>query len=223
MSDLIEAFKHAQGLMIVPLVLLMGLLGSSHCLFMCVPIASGLSKDVIPYYHLGKLLAYFMVGGLIFYFSQVFLQSEVLKVVAGLVFLSYFVFSLFKDINHKTCVSLHKKSSPAFVLGLLNGLLPCAWLYLVLLNLSLQVEVVAFFILVLIFWLSTLPIYQVLKMKSLSLRWLPLFKNKLARLGLMVLLTLGSFALHYPTKSVALDSSNDLLHCFGGSVFKNTK
>jgi sulfite exporter TauE/SafE len=223
LSDLIEILRQTQGLMIVPLVLLVGLLGSSHCLVMCVPIASGLTKDSLRFYHFGKLLAYFFVGTSIFYFSKTFLQSEVIKFVAGLLFLSYLLLSLFKDFNHKACLSIHKKSQSAFILGLLNGLLPCAWLYLVFLNLSLQVEVLAFLALVFVFWVSTLPIYQILKVKYVSLRLFPIFKSKLIRLGLMVILTLGSFVLHFPATNTTRGSSPEPLNCYAHDLLKAVK
>jgi sulfite exporter TauE/SafE len=61
------------------------LLGSSHCVSMCSPIAITVNNDngYLSLYHFGRLLSYLLLGVLAGYFGEAFISSRYPK-LAGL-------------------------------------------------------------------------------------------------------------------------------------------
>lgn len=135
----------------------LGLLGSLHCIGMCGPIALALPvsnatvlKRIIAaiLYNSGRAITYLGIGLLIGLlgkgFSIIGIQQIVSITLGSLILLSYIipdVFSKTKFIAHynkwfygiKTGISfLFKQKSLAsmFVIGMLNGLLPCGLVYM---------------------------------------------------------------------------------------------
>ena len=142
--------------------LTLGFLGSFHCIGMCGPIAillpekSGSKLSIILgkiYYNLGRLFTYSILGlitGLIgFSFSSNGLQSE-LSIFAGIAVLIYSLILIFglQPISHtsaygkfysvfrKQFKKLFSKNSSLtlFLIGVMNGLLPCGFVYIALMG-----------------------------------------------------------------------------------------
>lgn len=140
--------------------LLMGLLGSLHCIGMCGPIALALPfstqnkyKNIfsILLYNLGRISMYALIGFTFGFFGEAFfiagLQQK-LSIVLGLAILFFMLIPKIglagNTINNKVQSILHplyrtmsrllekKKIRVLFLLGLLNGLLPCGLIYLAL-------------------------------------------------------------------------------------------
>lgn len=142
--------------------LVLGLLGSLHCLGMCGPIAFMLPLDrantlkktsQLSIYHVGRLLAYGTIG-LIFGFLgkglSLFGIQQKLSIGIGILMIAlvlvpgkYFnghrmlgpVYSLLGKVKSKLGAELKKKTPDAFLtIGFLNGFLPCGLVYMALLG-----------------------------------------------------------------------------------------
>ncbi len=140
--------------------LILGLMGSLHCVGMCGPIAFMLPVDrtnsykkfgQVFLYHFGRLLAYGLIGlvfGLLGKGLYVFGMQQKLSIAIGilmivLVLIPYKTFSeynlskpLFKVISgvkNRLGQELKKKRPDTFLtIGFLNGFLPCGLVYMAL-------------------------------------------------------------------------------------------
>ena len=138
--------------------LILGLLGSFHCVGMCGPIAfmlpvdrSNTTKKVfqIFIYHIGRLLAYALLGlvfGLVgkslYLFGlqqQLSIAIGVLMIVAILIPQNLFqrynfskpVYKLISHLKSRMGQAFKKKSADTFLtIGFLNGFLPCGLVYM---------------------------------------------------------------------------------------------
>ena len=137
----------------------LGLLGSLHCLGMCGPLAIGLCSKPNPTkkqnfinaltYNLGRILTYTLLGllfGLIGSFLFIVNLQKYLSVIIGIVLIISVVFSLsfqsrllcnsiIGKLNFAIKIQISKliqstKTKSTFVLGMINGLLPCGLVYL---------------------------------------------------------------------------------------------
>ncbi|MGZ0017772.1 sulfite exporter TauE/SafE family protein [Yeosuana sp. AK3] len=138
--------------------LILGLLGSFHCVGMCGPIAFMLPIDrsntykkvtQISLYHIGRLLSYSIIGlifGLIGKGLNLFGFQQQLSIIIGItmiviVLIPYKTFNkynaskpIYKIVSKvKTALgsALKKKTSDTFLtIGFLNGFLPCGLVYM---------------------------------------------------------------------------------------------
>lgn len=133
--------------------LILGLAGSMHCLGMCGPLvlavhttshAQVFSTNKILY-HLGRLLVYGVLGalaGLIGETASAFGWQQGLAILAGVAMLALVVwpeklksgpFKLIGKLKQTFSILLQTKSyGTHFLLGMLNGLLPCGLVYMAL-------------------------------------------------------------------------------------------
>ncbi len=138
--------------------LLLGLMGSLHCVGMCGPIAFMLPVDresnlkkftQIFIYHFGRLLAYSIMGllfGLLGKSLQVFGLQQKLSIIIGVVMILVILipYKTFHKYNFSTPIykviskvksqlgkELQKKTPDTFLtIGFLNGFLPCGLVYM---------------------------------------------------------------------------------------------
>lgn len=138
--------------------IIFGLLGSFHCIGMCGPIAFMLPVDrtnsykkisQISMYHLGRLLAYSLIGlffGFVGKSLYIFGIQQNLSIVIGVtmiiaILMPYKIFNkynfskpLYKvifKIKSALGKALKKKSGDTFLtIGFLNGFLPCGLVYM---------------------------------------------------------------------------------------------
>lgn len=138
--------------------LILGLLGSLHCVGMCGPIAFMLPVDrsnslkkisQIGVYHFGRLLAYSLIGlvfGLVGKSLYIFGIQQQLSIATGIIMiilviipyktLGKYNFSrplnkLISKVKSSLGKALKKKSADTFLtIGFLNGFLPCGLVYL---------------------------------------------------------------------------------------------
>lgn len=137
--------------------LILGLLGSFHCIGMCGPIAFMLPVDrankvkqffQITSYHLGRLFTYSLIGllfgllGKSFYFfgfqQQLSIIVGILMIVVVLLPKTFQKYNFSKSINRlvmkvKSALGkeLKKKGNDTFfTIGFLNGFLPCGLVYM---------------------------------------------------------------------------------------------
>jgi sulfite exporter TauE/SafE len=138
--------------------LLLGLLGSLHCVGMCGPIAFMLPVDrsntfkkvsQISVYHLGRLLAYSLIGlvfGLLGKSFSLFGFQQQLSITIGVLMiilvlipyktlgkynLSQPLNKLISKVKSGLGAALKKKTADTFItIGFLNGFLPCGLVYM---------------------------------------------------------------------------------------------
>lgn len=187
--------------------LLMGFMGGFHCIGMCGPIAMALPGQPNDrgayisgrvFYNLGRIVTYAVLGFAIGIFGFTFNMAgwqQGLSIVSGLLILALqFVPGnpsgkvartlrlsiLINRIKKTFSQLLHKKGILAlFVIGLLNGILPCGFVYLALVAAMATgtVEGAAFYMV--LFGLGTFPIMLILSLsgKMISFR----MRNKIQK------------------------------------------
>lgn len=220
--------------------LLMGFAGSFHCIGMCGPIAmyAGNKNFAAKYlfnriiYNLGRVVTYSILGLLLGLFGAGlnyagFQQS--ISIVAG-IFLLLFVLTTFfaskfqslNFISNKVSAGLKKvfnqliqqESSLKWLgLGLVNGVLPCGFVYLALGVAAFQVDILHTVTFMSLFGAGTIPAMLAVTLSAgiINLNW----KNKLGRISpylasvVAVLLILRGLNLGIPYISPAIDHSEN--------------
>ncbi|WP_034043929.1 sulfite exporter TauE/SafE family protein [Wocania ichthyoenteri] len=138
--------------------LILGLLGSFHCIGMCGPIAFMLPVDrsnstkkiiQISIYHFGRLLAYSLIGlvfGLVGKSLYIFGLQQQLSIIIGILMIivilipvrtfnkynvSKPLYKLISKVKSALGKALKKKTADTFLtIGFLNGFLPCGLVYM---------------------------------------------------------------------------------------------
>lgn len=183
----------------LPLVLLfVSIFGSAHCLVMCVPILSSQRATNYSHYHFGRLISYLTVATIFFYVGQSILENQFLSLAIGMVFLSYFSWISFREYRAKgCCVKSKPQQKNLFILGLVNGFLPCGWLFLIFILLSKTQSYPIFLLYVGIFWLGTVPVFYVLNLKKIVNNFLPFVQYKPTVTLFYFIFAFYSFSLHF--------------------------
>lgn len=163
----------------------LGILSSLHCVGMCGPLALALPLDRtsknktyfgIILYHLGKMLSYILLGGIIGLFGKHLPLAESqqrLSILAGifiilfalypLLFKKYskiqsFVYKSMQPIQKQLAKRLKtKRQITLFQIGILNGFLPCAMVYMALVGALATGSFSLSIAFMMIFTLGTLP------------------------------------------------------------------
>ncbi|MGI9546323.1 MAG: sulfite exporter TauE/SafE family protein [Flavobacteriaceae bacterium] len=169
--------------------LILGLLGSLHCLGMCGPIAFMLPVDRSSkyktgiqtfIYHSGRLLAYGILGllfGLLGKGLNIFGAQQKLSIFIGglmilLVLIPFHkiskiqlaqpVYKLVSYLKNALGASFKKKTADAFLtIGFLNGFLPCGLVYMALLGATAMAGPELGFVYMVVFGLGTIPLMTV--------------------------------------------------------------
>ena len=157
-----------------------GLAGSFHCIGMCGPIALALpvgkrsfAKATISrvLYNLGRILTYSILGAAFGYFGKTFFiagfQQQLSILIGILMFFfilpnKFLAWSPFQKMTHFLMATFRKVfplNSPLgfIILGLLNGLLPCGFVYMALAGASATTTPIEGAIFMAIFGLGTAP------------------------------------------------------------------
>ncbi len=166
--------------------LLLGLGGSFHCIGMCGPIAFVLPVDRSSkwraglqsiLYHLGRLTTYSLIGllfGLIgkgLYLAgfqqRISIAMGILMIVAVIFPTNYFtkfrftqpLYKMVGRLKKSLGTYLHKKSNTAlFIIGFLNGFLPCGLVYMALIGATAMGDPISGALYMFIFGLGTSPL-----------------------------------------------------------------
>ncbi len=165
---------------------LLGLMGSFHCVGMCGPIAFMLPVDrtnnlkkfgQIFIYHLGRLLAYGIIGlvfgilgkGLYLFGIQQKLSIIIGIVMVVIVMIPYKIFNrynfsrpvlgLISKVKNHLGLALKKQGPDTFLsIGFLNGFLPCGLVYMGLLGALGMGDAVKGMLFMVLFGLGTIPL-----------------------------------------------------------------
>ncbi|MFM9841021.1 MAG: sulfite exporter TauE/SafE family protein [Cyclobacteriaceae bacterium] len=174
--------------------LIMGLAGSLHCAGMCSPLAFALTKSK-PFlrsgilYNSGRVLVYALLGGLASSFGSILHLApyqKILSILLGIVFLlagfgitnmripyigsalTRFT-SLLKNIFSAL---LTKKSwTSTFLLGMMNGLLPCGLTYMALSACLILPQATDGFLFMIFFGMGTWPVMIGLSKLLSEIKW----------------------------------------------------
>lgn len=166
--------------------LILGFMGSLHCVGMCGPIAFMLPVDrennlkkfgQISLYHIGRLLAYGIIGlvfGLLGKGLYVFGMQQRLSIAVGILMillvlipaktLNRFplgrpVYKTISKIKSRLGQEFKKKSADTFLtIGFLNGFLPCGLVYMALFGAIAMGEVAQGSLYMILFGLGTVPL-----------------------------------------------------------------
>lgn len=166
--------------------LILGLLGSLHCVGMCGPIAFMLPVDrsnsfkkvtQISIYHFGRLLAYSIIGlvfGLVGKSFYIFGVQQQLSIIIGILMivivilphkvigkynLSQPLFRLISKVKSSLGKALKKKTADTFLtIGFLNGFLPCGLVYMAVFGAVATGSLLEGSLYMLLFGLGTIPL-----------------------------------------------------------------
>lgn len=167
-----------------------GFLGSFHCVAMCGPIALALplneGSDVKKFislliYHSGRILIYSMLGAVLALAGKSFAligMQQIVSLVVGILVLVFLFFpagwlskfSITRPLSalylkfHNAFSFLFKKRNPGamFLMGMLNGLLPCGLVYLALAGALASNSILEGSVFMAFFGFATLPVMFVL-------------------------------------------------------------
>lgn len=186
--------------------LTLGLVGSLHCVGMCGPIAiaiplqkkTGQKITGAFIYNFGRILTYIIIGAILGIIGEGFklagFQKWVSILTGLLMVLSILVPAIFSKLKNKTATPpifdkikqalakrLSQKSYPSlFVLGMLNGLLPCGLVYIAVAGAIATSDFVSSVLFMLLFGLGTAPMMAAISIlgSSISIKFRSFF-NKL--------------------------------------------
>ena len=169
--------------------LILGLMGSLHCVGMCGPIAFMLPVDrtnnykkfgQIFIYHFGRLLAYGIIGlvfGLLGKGLSIFGIQQKLSIAIGIIMilvvlipyntfnkynLSKPIYKVISKVKNQLGKELKKKSPDTFLtIGFLNGFLPCGLVYMALFGSIAMGDALQGSLYMILFGVGTLPLMTV--------------------------------------------------------------
>lgn len=182
MSDLsqFEEVIRQWSFLSIPLaVFVASILGSTHCVTMCGPIAITVNNasGYMTLYHIGRLISYLILGMLAGLLGETFLSANfpiVSTISIGLISV-FFIYTGYKLIMGKPLEFLPTKtiasliSQPAkwslsqkmpvksLTLGVINGFLPCGWVYMFVIGAVATKSPLYSAVILFIFWLGTVP------------------------------------------------------------------
>ncbi len=166
--------------------LILGLMGSLHCVGMCGPIAFMLPVDRINnfkklgqifIYHFGRLMAYVIIGlvfGLLGKGLSIFGAQQKLSIAIGVLMilivlipyktfnkynLSKPIYKVISKVKNQLGKELKKKSPDTFLtIGFLNGFLPCGLVYMALFGAIAMGNALQGGLYMMLFGLGTIPL-----------------------------------------------------------------
>ena len=182
MSDLShfeELIRHWSYLSIPLAVFIASLLGSTHCITMCGPIAITVhnSSGYISLYHIGRLISYLVLGIIAGLLGEAFLSNNIpiISTISITLISIFFLYTGYRLVMRKPLEFLPAKtisyliSKPAkwsltqsrpvksLSLGIVNGFLPCGWVYIFVIGAVATKNPMYSAVILFIFWLGTLP------------------------------------------------------------------
>ena len=219
-------------------VMFASLAGSSHCVSMCGPVTILLKKNrgSVQLYNLGRLITYVFLGivagkfgkeflnshyGLISLISTIFISAVIIylgiKLIlnknAGLHLPNAFSF-LFS--NRLKWLNRLNSGSRSLIIGIINGFIPCGWLYVfVLASVTLQSSILGA-VLMFFFWIGTVPALTFLSI--FSSRVLKILPGNYIRIAGIILIVAGLFNLAVNL----LPTDSDHHHVYKISMYEKT-
>jgi sulfite exporter TauE/SafE len=199
-------------------VFIASIVGSTHCAAMCGPIAINVHNKIgyLSLYHVGRLLSYLALGTLAGLIGERFLSDNypfisTMSLILLSLFLIYTGVNLLRGkqpelIPGRFVTSVlavparwslgQTRPLAAFTLGIVNGFIPCGWLYIFVIG-ALAAKTPLFGgVILFVFWLGTVPALSLLPlMYKKSMKFAPR-KLSVAAGMILILVGLANFAIH---------------------------
>jgi sulfite exporter TauE/SafE len=165
---------------------ILGLTGSLHCMAMCGMLALHAGRTALNslLYHAGRILTYMLLGGFAAAIGRLVLLADWMgwfSIVLGIgvliilivrsagTWLSVRMGSMLGKINRHIGVLLRRPTGMAScVVGLLNGLLPCGWVYAAMVLAMVQPDCWQSVTVMMVFGLGTVPALLILPWVSVK-------------------------------------------------------
>ena len=164
----------------VPLgVFIASLLGSSHCVTMCGPIAVTVNNNFgyMSLYHVGRLMSYLALGALAGLIGETFLSTNypIITTVSAIMISAFLIYTGYKLITGKPLELIPSKMISSILrlpakwsltqtkpvasltLGVVNGFIPCGWVYIFVIGSVAAKSPLYGAAILFIFWLGTIP------------------------------------------------------------------
>ena len=197
---------------------LLGFFGSFHCLGMCAPIAFALQQRNPSHrlaskflYNVGRVITYMLLGAIVGTLGNVLafagwqkwlsITSGVLMIIVGLLAVNLDTFllksahirQLYARLSQLTGKVLQRKNA-AFLIGLLNGLLPCGLVYFALFGAMASADITSGLLYMFCFGLGTFPLMlgTALAGQFVQLNW----RNAFKKLYPILFICLGLFVIY---------------------------
>lgn len=237
LSQFSEAISRWSYLSVPAGVFIASLAGSSHCAVMCGPIAVTVHSRIgyLPLYHLGRLASYLSLGVLAGLLGETFLSQNYpfisrASIIMLSLFLVYTGYNLMRGkhlelVPARLVTSLltgparfaltQKKPLASFTLGLVNGFVPCGWVYIFVIGAVAVKNPLYGGVMLFIFWLGTVPalsFFPIIYKKSVGIA-----PRKVTLIAGIILITAGlaNFAFHMiPSRET--DHSTSICAAGGG-------
>ena len=177
-----------------------GFIGSWHCAMMCGPMTCLLaSKKQLVSYQVGRLISYVSAGIFAGAISSLLIESYSWLKLTSIIILSLLLILTFFAKTEKIHVPgfmktiYWKKRNNPFLLGLFSLALPCGWLYSFILSALASRSPVAGGLVMMVFWLSSLPALSVAQIFLKKL--IDINDSKKQKVASVVLLSASLFSL----------------------------
>ena len=225
---------------------LMGLIGSVHCIGMCGPLVMALPianqtsfiKWVsILLYHAGKITSYATLGIILGYFGSSFplfgVQDNISIVMGSIMLLYVFYIFVLKSNGSPSFfksniifTTIIKKMGPLFksenkavfyLIGMLNGLLPCGMIYVALTSALATQNILQGGLIMVFFGLGTMPSLIIVAISGQYFG--VVFRKKIQKLLPVIILSMGVLLilrgvhLGIPYLSPTMDNGGDKISC----------
>ncbi|WP_103864164.1 sulfite exporter TauE/SafE family protein [Aquimarina sp. I32.4] len=169
--------------------IILGLLGSFHCVGMCGPIAFMLPVNrsnttqkffQIFLYHFGRLLAYSIIGlffGILGKSLNIFGMQQKLSILVGVLMILFVltpyhilskynfskpIYGLITKVKNALGAALKKKSPDTFLsIGFLNGFLPCGLIYMAVFGAIASGHILKSSLYMFLFGIGTIPLMTI--------------------------------------------------------------
>ncbi len=160
-------------------VFIASLLGSSHCVTMCGPIAVTVNNNFgyMSLYHIGRLLSYLTLGMLAGLVGEAFLSTNypVISTVSMILISAFLIYTGYKLVRGNALEFIPAKlissllrlpakwsltqSKPvaSLTLGIVNGFIPCGWVYIFVIGSVATKSPLYGAVILFIFWVGTVP------------------------------------------------------------------
>lgn len=180
--------------------LIAGFIGSWHCAMMCGPMTCLLaSKKQLFSYQLGRMISYVSAGVFAGTISSLLINSYSWLKLTSVIILSILLIVTFFVKSEKIKIPgfvktiYWKKRNNPFLLGAFSLALPCGWLYSFILSALAAKSPLAGGLVMLMFWLSSLPALSVAQLFLKKL--IEINDNKKQKVASAVLLSASLFSL----------------------------
>lgn len=148
-----------------------GFIGSWHCAVMCGPMTCLLAtKKHLAQYQVGRLISYVSAGVFAGTISSLLIASYHWLKIVSIIVISILLIITFLTTSEKIQTPSFvkniywKKRNNPFLMGLLSLALPCGWLYSFILSALAARSAMAGGLVMLMFWLSSLPALSIAQM-----------------------------------------------------------